>query len=104
VLKVGGRALLSFFVLDHYRGTGTSAAALYEFDVPWGATGEVAVKFAKSPEAVIAFRSSWIQRVAGTAGLSLVRVVPGLWSAPDDFAVNEQDLVVLEAAPGATPA
>lgn len=100
VLKPGGRALYSFFVLDSYQGAGRTGASLYEFDHPLSADGEVAVKDPARPEAVIGFRKSWIERAVAAAGLSLLRVVPGLWPGDANFAVHEQDLVLLER-PGA---
>lgn len=103
VLKPGGRALYSFFVLDSYRGAGRTGSSLYEFEYPLGADGEVAVKDPARPEAVIAYRKSWIDRAAAASGLALLRVVPGLWPDGTGFGVHEQDLVLFERPGAATP-
>jgi SAM-dependent methyltransferase len=97
VLSVGGRALYSFFVLDHYRGKGTSTCDLYEFDTALPGHTGVAVRHLHAPEAVIAYSVSAIEEMAATAHLKLIRVIPGLWSNPPDFGVHEQDQLLLEA-------
>lgn len=97
VLKPGAKALYSFFVLDFYGGPGTSAHPLYEFDGRIPNTEGVGVRDVKIPGAVIAYKRDYLDHMAGEAGLRLSRVIPGYWSAQGNYAVNEQDLVVLEA-------
>lgn len=97
VLNEGGRCLYSFFVLDYYGGPGTSAHPLYEFDGILEGVEGVRVRDVATPGAVIAYEHAYIEKLAGEAGLSVARVLPGYWSARGDYAVNEQDLIVLEA-------
>jgi SAM-dependent methyltransferase len=94
VLKPSGRCLVSAFVLDHYRGAGTTVSPAYEFHhtLEPGAS----VRNAAHPDDLVAYSVEWLQRAASGAGLRLVRVLPGLWSASPGLAVNEQDLLVLE--------
>lgn len=93
VLRPGGRALFSVFVLDHYRGHGTSVSPLYEFhhQLERGAQ----VRDPEHPDALVGYSLEWLGRCAADAGLRLERVLPGLWSASPGFAVNEHDLLLL---------
>jgi SAM-dependent methyltransferase len=100
VLKPGGKSLLSFFLLDHYRGPGTTVSPLYEFDhpVPGSAGGGegAAVRDPSHPDAAVAYRVAFLEDCATRSSLALRQVLPGLWSNSTDWAVNEQDLVLLE--------
>lgn len=98
VLKPGARCLYSFFVLDFYGGTGTSAHPLYEFDGALPGEQGVGVRDVTRPAAVIAYSQERLSALAGAAGLTVEHVLPGYWSARGEYAVNEQDLVVLSAA------
>jgi SAM-dependent methyltransferase len=95
VLKPGGRCLFSFFILDHYRGWGSTASPLYEFNVPLPGYAGVAVRDIEHPDAVIAYSLVDISSYAQAAGLRIDRTLPGFWSNPPDRWVNEQDLIVL---------
>jgi len=95
VLRTGGKALFSLFVLDFYRGAGTPISKDYEFEHPFGGHQGVAVKYPEYPDTVIAYSEEAIGRAAGSAGLEVLRIVPGLWSNNPGIAVNEQDLLVL---------
>ncbi len=96
VLRPGGKALFSFFILDFYDGPGRSISPAYEFDHPFEGAGDVAVKYPEFPDTVIAYSRDRIRRSAELAGLDVERIVPGLWSNRPGLAVNEQDLVLLE--------
>jgi glycosyltransferase involved in cell wall biosynthesis/SAM-dependent methyltransferase len=96
VLKPGGKCLYSFFLLDFYGGTGTSAHPLYEFDGHLPGLEGVAVRDVQTPGAVIAYERIYLERLASEAGLRVAHVIPGFWSAQGNYAVNEQDLVLLE--------
>jgi SAM-dependent methyltransferase len=96
VLRPGGKCLYSFFVLDFYGGTGTSAHPLYEFDGHLDGVDGVAVRDVQTPGAVIAYERAYIEQLASAAGLRVAQVLPGYWSAQGNYAVNEQDLVLLE--------
>lgn len=69
VLRKGGLCLFSFFVLDYYRGPGTSTLSFYEFEYPLADFDGVAAYDSQRPENVIAYK----------------------------IAVNEQDLILLKA-------
>jgi len=94
VLKPRGRCLFSFFLLDHYRGPGTTTSPLYEFEhlLPWN-TG-VAVRDPAHPDAAIGYSLAKVETFANEAGLRIARVLPGLWTENPGWAVNEQDLVL----------
>jgi SAM-dependent methyltransferase len=96
VLKANGRCLFSVFLLDHYRGHGTTIAPQYEF--PHGLETGVAVRDPAHPDRLVGYSLEWLSSCASQAGLRVVRVLPGLWSNSPDFAVNEQDLVLLAGA------
>ncbi len=93
VLKPRGRCLISAFLLDHYRGPGTTVSPLYEFhhELEPG----VSVRDPRHPDALVGYRREWLVARAAGAGLRLERLLPGLWSAGPGFAVNEQDLLLL---------
>jgi SAM-dependent methyltransferase len=97
VLREGGRCLYSFFLLDYYRGKGTTHWDFIEFEESLEGYDEVAVKDRNVPEAVIAYKISLIERLAAEAGLRIVRIVPGSWSGSHDVGISEQDLLVFEA-------
>jgi SAM-dependent methyltransferase len=95
VLRKGGRCLFSFFVLDFYKGKGTSTCELYEFNHQLAGRNDVAVHNPEVPEQVIAYSRSFITRSASVAGLTMERILSGIWSLSGPLQVNEQDLVVL---------
>jgi len=95
VLKPGGKCLFSMFMLDHYRGQGTTISPLYEFDHAFPEHPGVAVRDLVYPDALIGYSLEKITLLADSAGLRLLRVIPGLWSEGPGVAVNEQDLILL---------
>jgi SAM-dependent methyltransferase len=95
VLKPGGKCLFSLFLLDHYRGQGTTISPLYEFHHPFAEHPGVAVRDLAHPDALIGYSIAKITSVAEDAGLRLLRVLPGLWSESPGLAVNEQDLMLV---------
>ena len=95
VLRPDGRMLVSLFVLDYYRGPGTSISPVYQFDDLLPPHRDVAVRDVSRPDLAIAYGLAAFERLAGDAGLVVERVLPGLWSESPGFAVNEQDLIVL---------
>jgi SAM-dependent methyltransferase len=98
VLVPSGKPLLSFMILDFYRGPGTTISPLYEFDYPYDDREGVAVKFPEQPASIIAYARQVIKGYARGAGLRVVRIIPGLWSNNPGTPVNEQDLVLLSRA------
>jgi SAM-dependent methyltransferase len=97
VLRKNGRCLFSFFVLDYYRGPGTSTANFYEFEHPLADFDGVAVYDSQAPESVIAYDITTIEKMASEAGLKVLRIIPGFWSKAHKVGVNEQDLILFEA-------
>lgn len=95
VVKPGGKCLFSMFVLDHYRGHGTSVSPLYEFHHALLGFQGAAVRDLEHPDALVGYSVEAITALAAEAGLRLLRVLPGLWSESPGFAVNEQDLLLL---------
>jgi SAM-dependent methyltransferase len=96
VLKVGGKCLFSFFALDNYKGPGTTVSPNYVFEHPLEDHDGIAVRFPEFPDALIGYKQSVIERLARDAGLRVSRFIPGLWTEGTTWAVNEQDLVLLE--------
>ena len=99
VVRQNGRCLFSFFLLDHYRGPGTTISPLYEFDHPLPAHTGVAVRDPHYPDAAISYSLATIEHFAQTSGLRVAKVLPGLWSESPGWAVHEQDLLLLEPTP-----
>lgn len=97
VLRPGGRCLFSFFLLDHYRGPGTTTSPLYEFHHELSGRHGAAVRDLAHPDALVGYSVESIRASAADAGLGVVSVLPGLWSESPGRAVNEQDLVLLVA-------
>ena len=95
VLRPGGRCLFSLFVLDHYRGQGTTTSPFYEFGAPLLDHPGVAVHDPNHPDAAIAYSRNAFGELCRQASMTVDRVVPGLWSESPGWAVHEQDLVVL---------
>jgi SAM-dependent methyltransferase len=98
VLKRGGKCLFSFFALDNYQGPGTTVSADYVFEQPLKDHEGVATRFADFPDVLIGYRRAVIERLAERGGLRVVRFLPGLWTESTAWAVNEQDLLLLEKA------
>ena len=100
LLKKGGRCLFSFFLLDHYQGSGTAVSSLYDFEHPipdGGDDGVAAVNNPDRPENLIAYKQAFVERVATESGFRVEQVLPGFWSKSQVWSVNEQDLILLEA-------
>jgi SAM-dependent methyltransferase len=104
VLKPGGRAVFSFFLLDHFRREqarphGFSVAA-FDFAHRYREHGdEFATVVPENPEQMTAYRSTLVARMAADAGLTMADTVPGLWSGTVERGVAAQDLVVLTKPP-----
>lgn len=94
VLKPNGRCLFSFFLLDNYRGPGTTISRLHEFPCPYPGDPRVAVRDLKRPDDIIAYSIAPLRSYAGDGGLRVAKVLPGLWSEKPGWAVHEQDLLL----------
>jgi hypothetical protein len=101
VLKPGGRAVFSCFLLDNYvagreRPLGFGRAA-FNFDHNYGDYGDsFAIVVPTNPEQMTAFRLRLLERFAAGANLSFVQPpVPGFWSGATATWVGMQDMLVL---------
>ena len=100
VLKPGGRAVFSFFLLDYFRRDrvrplGFSKPA-FDFAHEYGGHGDqFATVVAENPEQMTAYRLSLVQRMAADAGVEVAEAIPGIWSGAVARAVGAQDVVVL---------
>jgi SAM-dependent methyltransferase len=94
VLKPNGRCPFSFFLLDQYRGPGTTIMPLYAFPYAYPGHGGVAVRDLACPDNLIAYSITTLRSYADEAGLRVARVLPGLWSNNAGWAVHEQDLLL----------
>lgn len=100
VLKPGGRAVFSFFLLDNYR-PGQSRPPFFDmpqfnFDHSYGHYGnEFAIFSPDNPEYMTAYKLNLIERFATQAGLEFQQPpIPGIWSGSYSTWVGAQDLVV----------
>lgn len=102
VLRRGGRAVFSCFLLDHYRKGHPRPSGFdndwFDVDHPYGDYGDdFAVTDPEDPERITAYRAEALERYAREAGLVLAEPpVAGLWSGTAPTWVGVQDLVVLE--------
>ena len=95
VLKPGGRALLTWFLLDDgsraaVRG-GTATLAFLDPDA------HVAVISDEVPEDAVAYDEGWLRARLAAHGLTLRSIHPGSWRGIED-GTSFQDLVVAERA------
>jgi SAM-dependent methyltransferase len=98
VLGKMGKCLFSFFVLDHYRGRGTTVSPLYEPEHTLAGHEGVRVRDPQHPDALVAYSLEAVEAFAAQAGLRVLKVWPGLWCEQPGAALNEQDLVLLAGA------
>jgi SAM-dependent methyltransferase len=96
VLKPNGRCLFSFFILDHYRGRGTTISPHYQFDSPLPFYDGVAVRDPVFPHVAVSYNVATLREFADLSGLRMVEIFPGLWSENPGWAVHEQDLIKFE--------
>ena len=96
VLKSGGTCLFSTFVLDHYRGPGSTLTSMCEFDHPLVGHPGVAARDPNIPTSRSSVHACRLRQFAKDASLELVVEIPGLWSDATEWAVNEHDLILLQ--------
>ena len=99
VLKPGGRALFSCFLLDQYRGPGTTTSAMYEFRQQLS-NADAAVRDPECPDALVGYGKTFLTSASEQAGLTVKEILPGFWSNSSDWSVNEQDMLLLEKPAG----
>ena len=102
VLRRDGRCLVSVFVLDYYRGPGTTISTLYEFPHQFPGYEGAAVRHLDHPDAAIAYSLRTLQTMSEAAGLRIERVLPGLWAEGQGWACHEQDLLLLAHGTGSS--
>ncbi|MEA5448600.1 class I SAM-dependent methyltransferase [Leptolyngbya sp. CCNP1308] len=102
VLKPGGRAVFSFFILDNYcpkqpRPLGFSRSD-FDFDHSYSLyKDEFRIVSPQNPEYMTAYRRSLIEQFAAQSGLKIKQSpIPGLWSGSHSNWVGSQDVVILE--------
>lgn len=101
VLRPGGRAVFSFFILDNYvkgqqRAKGFVRAG-FNFDHSFESYGdEFAISVPENPEEMTAYKLSMIKRFAERARLEFEgEPLPGVWSGSSSNWVGAQDIVIL---------
>lgn len=95
VLRPGGRALATFFLLDaDSRAAIADGRAGLAFLDP---EAHVAVLSEELPEEAVAYDAGWVGERLGEHGLSAVSTTPGAWSGREDAPLL-QDIVVAERA------
>lgn len=105
VLRPGGRAVFSIFLLDWYRPSERRPPGFdnryFDFDYSYEGYGnDFAIVDPANPEETTAYSSRLLEQLARDAGLRLVTPpLAGLWSGAADHWVAAQDLLVLEKAP-----
>src|SRR5262249_40184827 len=67
VLRPGGRCLFSFFLIDHYRGPGSTNSPDYEFAHELPGQAGVRVRDLREPDALVAYGLATIERLAAAA-------------------------------------
>lgn len=109
VLRPGGRALISCFLLDNYTPGAPRpygfARADFNFDHAYGDYGDsFRVVVPDNPEQMTAYRLESLQQFAAQAGLAVSHVLPGLWSGASKSWIGAQDVLVLKRDPRSAPA
>jgi SAM-dependent methyltransferase len=97
VLRPGGRALATFFLLEaESRALIASGRSGLEFLEP---EAHVSVLSDDVPEEAVAYDEGWVYERAGTHGLTVLEPIrPGTWCGRDE-GLTFQDVVVFEKAP-----
>lgn len=97
VLKPNGKCLLSFCLLDYYRGKKTtSSPELYELEYDLPGWPGVKVNDLKLPEKLVGYRKKLLSSYCRQAGLQIKKAYPGYWSGSSKVEINEQDLVLIQ--------
>lgn len=96
VSKPKGKILLSFCLLDFYKGQGTTISRIYEANYGYMHIKGVKIKNPYSPEDLIFYRGNIINQFCKKANLKIIKIIPGYWSNLRKYAVNEQDLLLIE--------
>ncbi len=99
VLRAGGHALFSFFLLDHYDPSRRRPVGFDHERFQFPETPEsqgFATVVPDTPDQMTAYWLSTVRDFATEAGLELVREpIPGLWSGATSRWIGAQDLVLL---------
>lgn len=100
-LRVGGKCLFSFFILDHYTPGASRPNRFgepdFNFDHGYRDHGDrFAIVDPENPEFMTSYSIAMIEEMAAQAGLRMKTLVPGLWSGKFPRWIGTQDMVVLE--------
>jgi SAM-dependent methyltransferase len=102
VLRPGGRAVFSFFLLDNYRPAAQRAPGMFSdpdfnFDTPYEDYGDAfRANLQEDPEYMTAYRADLVEQFATSAGLAVAEPpLPGMWSGRKHW-IGTHDLVILE--------
>lgn len=102
VLRPGGRAVFSFFLLDYYYSGQKRPfdfnEKCFNFDYSYKEYGDLfAIVSPQDPEQMTAYRFELLKQFAAEVQLSIVQEpLPGMWSGTSKNWVGTQDLLVLE--------
>ena len=97
VLKSGGKALITFCLLDedYYRQASTINKPWFNYNKPiYNSQNWITMSNIKVPENFIAITTDGIQKMADLAGLTLVKKYPGQWKRKPGF--WDQDILTFE--------
>lgn len=98
VLVPGGRALITFFVLDSgSRAAVHQGTTTLPFDIDAAPDAPMAVVDHDVPEEAVAFDHDWLERTFAACGLRRIEAHPGSWRGRPGR--SYQDLLVLERTP-----
>jgi SAM-dependent methyltransferase len=92
VLKSGGRAIMTWFLIDDSARERMHRGAADKYFTP-SADGWWYTENAKDPEAAIAYERGVVEHALRDRGLEITRVSLGRWSVHDD-ALTYQDIIV----------
>jgi len=93
VVKLDGYIMFSLFILDKYRGAGTSLNEYYqpnELDI----SGIFATRDLNKPEELVAYKLSYIQKLAKSHNLFIEKIIEGYWSHSKTDTAHELDLII----------
>ena len=97
VLKRGGKALITFCLLDsdYYQQVNTNKKPWLVYDKPtYDSQDWFSVSNLKIPENFIAITTNGVQKMADLAGLTLIKKYPGQWKRKPGY--WDQDILIFE--------
>lgn len=99
VLKVGGRCLATYFLLNAEQAAAASAAPGPAFHFPFRSAGKYAIEREERPEDVVAYEESFVRALYDEVDLAIVEpMLYGSWCGRRSF-VSSQDIVIATRNP-----